>query len=202
MLSLVTFPSLRRRARFTGAGALAFAAVAIAAGSGGAAASASKADICSGHRGAGVKCVLGRGRRTGGGGGKASHAGWPAITGIRWTVNKGTTGRTDTGTTKNDEQLGSHGGDTISGDTGNDVLWGDSSPTGNDEWQHDTLNGGDGKDWIYSSHGHNAIDGGAGDDHIFVHFGRGTVDCGSGYDIVKKTLHPKYTFKHCEKFIR
>ena len=158
--------------------------------------------LCEGHTGDGVFCSLGKGRRTPGGNGKASHAGWPAVTGIHWSVTEGTTGQSGTGTDLNDELLGSHGGDVLNGGNGNDILWGDQLPVGNDTWQHDTMNGGAGNDWIYSSHGGNTIDGGAGNDHIWAHFGHGTVDCGSGYDVVVTTRHPKFTFKNCERIQR
>ncbi|MEH3053356.1 MAG: hypothetical protein PGN13_05010 [Patulibacter minatonensis] len=202
MSSRLNLPSIPRSARGVVAGVAAAATLAAAGFAVPAGARTSADDICAGHRTAGAKCQPGKGRKTAGGNGKASHAGWPAITGILWMVNTGTTGRSDSGTDKNDELLGSHGGDTLSGGKGNDVLWGDQSPTGNNEWQHDTLSGGEGKDWIYSSHGKNTIEGGPGDDHIFVHFGKGTVNCGPGYDSVKKTLKKKYTFKNCEHFFR
>lgn len=195
-------PEAPRIARSAGVVAALGAAALIIGTAGPAGATAAKGNLCTGHNTPGAHCALGKGRRTAGGGGKVSHAGWPAVTGIRWSVTKGTKGRTDGGTHLNDELLGSHGGDTLSGGDGNDILWGDQSPVGNDEWQHDTLSGGDGQDWIYSSHGVNTIDGGAGNDHIFVHYGKGTVDCGSGYDVVKVTLHPKYTFRNCEKKYR
>jgi Ca2+-binding RTX toxin-like protein len=169
-----------------------------AAAAAGAASHASTArfDVCSGHRTAGATCVAGNGRRSRGGNGKVSHAGWPAVTGILWLADAG--GRTDSGTRLNDEILGLHGNDTLSGGPGRDILWGDQLPNGNNTWQHDTLNGGPGKDWIYSSHGRNTIHGGSGNDHIWGHFGHGSIDCGRGYDIVHVKHHPTYRLRRCE----
>jgi hypothetical protein len=158
-------------------------------------------DLCEGHRGPGARCGLGNGRRTRGGGNKVSHIGWPAVTGILWIVNEGTAGQTDNGTELNDELLGSHGNDTVRGGVGDDILWGDQLPVGNNAWQHDTLDGGPGNDWIYSSHGYNTIYGGPGNDHIWGHFGRGTIDCGSGWDVVHVKRHPTYKLRNCERVL-
>ena len=119
-------------------------------------------DPCQGHRGpAVIRCQPGHGRRTRGGGHKVSHAGWPAVTGILWMAWAGTNGKSDSGTSCNDELLGLHGNDIVNGGFGRDILWGDQFPTGNNTWQHDVMFGGPGNDWIYSSHGVNNIDGGA-----------------------------------------
>jgi Ca2+-binding RTX toxin-like protein len=158
-------------------------------------------DLCEGHRQPDVMCGLGAGRRTRGGGQKASHIGWPAVTGILWIVRESTSGQTDLGTDFNDELLGSHGNDTVSGGPGNDILWGDQLPVGNNTWQHDRLDGGPGNDWIYSSHGKNTIRGGAGNDHIWGHYGRGTIDCGSGWDVVHVKRHPTYKLRNCERVL-
>jgi Ca2+-binding RTX toxin-like protein len=157
--------------------------------------------LCPGHRGAAVWCADGNGRRSAGGGQKASHAGWPAVTGILWIVKPSTRGQSDGGTVRNDELLGSHGGDVLAGGPGNDILWGDQLPTGNNTWQHDLMSGGPGADWIYSSHGHNAIWGGAGNDHIWGHYGQGTIDCGSGWDVVHVKRHSTYRLRHCERVL-
>ena len=158
-------------------------------------------DLCEGHRSPDVQCGLGNGRRTRGGGNKVSHLGWPPVTGILWIVRESTAGQSDNGTELNDELLGSHGNDTVSGGWGNDILWGDQLPTGNNVWQHDTLDGGPGNDWIYSSHGYNTIRGGAGNDHIWGHFGRGTIDCGSGWDVVHVKRHSTYRLRNCERVL-
>jgi hypothetical protein len=158
-------------------------------------------DLCEGHRGPGVMCGLGNGRRTRGGGNKVSHIDWPAVTGILWIVRESTAGKSDTGTELNDELLGSHGNDLVRGGVGSDILWGDQLPVGNNTWQHDTLDGGAGNDWIYSSHGFNRIYGGAGNDHIWGHFGHGTIDCGSGWDVVHVKRHPTYKLRNCERVL-
>jgi len=158
-------------------------------------------DLCEGHRAPDVMCGPGNGRRTRGGGNKVSHIGWPAVTGILWIVRESTNGQRDLGTEFNDELLGSHGGDVISGGPGNDILWGDQLPVGNNTWQHDYIDGGSGNDWIYSSHGHNDIKGGAGNDRIWGHYGHGTIDCGSGYDVVHTKRHSTYKLRHCERHL-
>ena len=112
-----------------------------------------------------------------------------------------TRGKADGGTWLNDELLGSHGNDTISGGAGSDILWGDQLPTGNNAWQHDRIVGGPGDDWIYSSHGHNTIDGGPGNDHIWGHFGHGVIDCGTGWDVVHVKHHPTYRLVNCERVL-
>jgi Ca2+-binding RTX toxin-like protein len=162
---------------------------------------AASRDLCEGHRGPGVHCGPGNGRRTRGGGNKVSHIGWPAVTGILWMAQADTQGQSDSGTELNDELLGLHGNDVISGGFGKDILWGDQLPTDNNEWQHDVMDGGPGNDWIYSSHGHNDIKGGAGNDHIWGHFGHGTIDCGSGWDVVHVKHDPTYRLRNCERIL-
>ncbi|MDX6656632.1 MAG: hypothetical protein QOH62_1425 [Solirubrobacteraceae bacterium] len=153
--------------------------------------------LCWGHHANPAdRCVAGKGRTTPGGNGKVSHVGWPAVTGIVWFANQN--GSSDTGTDFNDELLGGHGNDTISGGRGRDIIWGDQLPDGNNTWQHDTLRGGSGPDWIYSSHGYNDIAGGSGNDRIWGHFGNGTIDCGRGYDTVHVKRHPTYRLRRCE----
>jgi RTX calcium-binding nonapeptide repeat (4 copies) len=156
-------------------------------------------DLCHGHRGPGIFCKPGNGRHSAGGNGKVSHAGWPHVTGIYWSVQSG--GQSDRGTRLNDELLGLHGDDTLDGGPGRDILWGDQLPTDNNTWQHDVLHGGPGKDWIYSSHGFNTIRGGSGNDHIWGHFGRGTIDCGAGFDTVHVKRHPTYRLRRCERVL-
>src|SRR5947208_1158888 len=79
-------------------------------------------DICEGHRGSGVMCGAGNGRRTRGGGEKASHIGWPAVTGILWIVRPAAEGKTDGGTDLNDELLGPHGNAVLSCVPRSDIL--------------------------------------------------------------------------------
>ena len=183
---------MRRFIQYTCALAvLAAVSAPVAAGSG----------LCHGHRGPGVRCQPGHGRHTQGGGQKASHLGWPRVTGILWIVVPATLGHSDDGTWRNDELLGSHGNDTLSGGTGRDILWGDQLPTGNNGWQHDRMYGGPGNDWIYSSHGLNTIDAGAGNDHVWGHFGHGTIDCGPGWDVVHVKHHSTYKLRNCERVL-
>jgi hypothetical protein len=159
-------------------------------------------DLCEGHRSPAVMCGPGNGRRTRGGGNKVSHLGWPAVTGILWIVRpEASVGQTDNGTELNDELLGLHGNDTLSGGPGHDILWGDQLPVGNNTWQHDVLDGGAGNDWIYSSHGRNDIKGGSGNDHIWGHFGHGTIDCGPGWDVVHTKRHSTYKLRNCERHL-
>lgn len=144
----------------------------------------------------GVQCHAGNGRHTPGGGGSVSHAGWPDITGVLSMADAG--GRRATGTALNDELLGGDGSDTLIGGPGDDVLWGDSNPVGNDTWQHDSLWGGSGADWIYTSHGTNAVHAGPGDDHVWAYYGHGTIDCGPGHDIVRVRPGGSYRLRNCE----
>lgn len=147
---------------------------------------------------AGDNCQDGGGRRVPGGGEKVSHKGWPAITGVFWQA-KGTTARRFTGGPDQDELLGHHGSDRIFGAPGNDVLWGDWDPKNNNAWQRDVLDGGDGNDWIYTSHGHNTVRGGRGNDYVWAYYGRGTIDCGPGFDTLRIRLDNRYRVRNCER---
>ena len=157
---------------------------------------AQSGDACS-PRHAGEQCGPGNGRQTTGGGEKVPHKGWPAITGILWTVlDSGDHHKV--GTADNDELLGHHGSDTLSGGPGSDVIWGDWDPKGNTTSQHDVLRGGAGPDWLYPSHGSSQVYGGPGDDHVWAYYGRGTIDCGSGHDIVRVKLNGAWKLHNCE----
>ena len=159
------------------------------------------ADFCRPRR-AGEQCGPGRGRRTAGGAGTGdvSHKGWPAVTGILWkVVSMGRGHRSKTGGPENDELLGRHGSDTLSGGAGKDIMWGDWDPRNNNTTQHDTLRGGTGDDWLYSSHGRNALFGGPGTDHISAYYGHGLIDCGPGkHDVARTKLGSSYTIRNCE----
>jgi hypothetical protein len=149
---------------------------------------------------AGEQCGEGNGRKTPGGGEKVSHKGWPAITGILWTVlDSGDHERT--GTDDNDELLGHHGDDKIAGGAGKDVLWGDWELRGNGPNQSDVLRGGDGNDFLYPSHGKNLMYGGAGNDRIIAYYGRGLIDCGPGDHDVAQTRWQSnaYRVRNCER---
>ena len=133
---------------------------------------------------AGEQCGAGLGRRTRGGGEKVSHRHWPRVTGILWSV-RDSGDHAKTGGPLNDELLGHHGSDRISGAAGIDIIWGDWDPDANNETQRDVLTGGRGGDFIYTSHGANTVRAGAGNDHVWAFYGHGTIDCGSGRDIVR-----------------
>ncbi len=155
--------------------------------------------VCSGAPGR-TSCRAGRGRRTigGPGTGKVSHRNWPAITGVYLTFPGAGGGRL-VGGELNDELLGHHGSDTIFGGPGSDVIWGDWDPVGNTSTQRDVLNGGNGTDFIYTSHGRNRVTGGAGNDFIWAFYGRGTIDCGPGIDKVRlRARRSAYRLRSCE----
>jgi len=146
----------------------------------------------------GEQCGPGNGRKTGGGGAKVSHAGWPAITGILWKVLDSAR-HAKTGGPANDELLGHHGSEVIHGGAGRDVIWGDWDPASNGRRQIDRLFGEAGDDWIYSSHGRNTIRGGTGKDYVFAYYGRGTIDCGPGFDTVRVRVGAPYRVRNCER---
>jgi hypothetical protein len=133
----------------------------------------------------------------------ANHSEWPTIDGMFRKARDGQS-TTYTGSPRNDELLGHHGSDRVSGMSGSDVLWGDWDPSGQPSTQRDVISGGGGTDFIYASHGHNRIFGGAGNDAISAHYGRGTIDCGPGRDIyhVPKSLRRAYKVRNCEKVDR
>ena len=149
----------------------------------------------------GIVCRLGTGQTTPGGAAnqKASHQGWPGVTGVYWVLPP--SGGSGKATSANDELLGNHGNDTLDGGPGSDIIWGDMLPTGNNTWQHDVLIGGSGNDFIYASHGYNVIKAGAGNDVVHAHFGRGIVDCGKGNDLLYLS-HKRRTgwkVRNCER---
>jgi hypothetical protein len=97
--------------------------------------------------------------------------------------------------------LGGHGNDVITGGPFTDVIWGDFKPSGQPTSQVDSLDGGAGRDYIYTSHGRNTVTGGPGDDYIVARFSRGTIDCGPGRDVVfvSKKSRAATKFTGCEK---
>jgi Ca2+-binding RTX toxin-like protein len=157
------------------------------------------ADLCA-HAKPGTQCQAGNNRQTPGGGDKASHEGWPAISGVFWKVLVGD--HSFDGGTRSDELLGHHGSDFIRGGPGADVIWGDWDPVGNTEAQRDRLSGGSGDDWIYSSHGRNTIRAGGGNDVVWAFYGRGTVDCGPGNDTIRIRHSNEYRFRNCERTVQ
>lgn len=158
-----------------------------------------------GPRESGVNCGPGNNRTTAGGKGtgKVPHndgAGrsWPAISGILWQV-KDRKDRTKVGGPKNDELLGHHGSERLSGGGGHDVIWGDWDPNGNTTKQRDTLSGGSGNDWIYPSHGRTVVRGGQGNDYVWAYYGKGTIDCGPGRDTARVRTNGAFKLRNCEK---
>lgn len=151
---------------------------------------------------AGTNCQEGNGRNVAGGGGKVSHKGWPAVTGLLW-IAETASSRTYEGTEENDELLSHHASDTINGGAGKDIIWGDWDPDSNPTSQRDRLNGDAGADWIYTSHGTNTVRGGEGNDFVWAYYGHGTIDCGPGrYDRAKIRLGTgQYTVKNCEQIL-
>ena len=128
-----------------------------------------------------------------------SHEGWPEIDGVL-KMHKNDESGTIEGTDRSDELLGGHGDDTLNGGPAADVLWGDYKPSGQPTSQWDHLNGGDGNDYIYASHGRNTIDAGSGKDYVKAHYGRGAIDCGGGTDVlyISHRARKDYKIKNCE----
>jgi hypothetical protein len=104
-----------------------------------------------------------------------------------------------TGGPKNDELLGHHGSDRLSGGPGRDVLWGDWDPKSNNTSQRDILRGGAGNDFLYPSHGSTHTYGGPGDDYVWAYYGRGVIDCGPGRDTARvRFIGNRHRLRGCE----
>lgn len=160
--------------------------------------------IC-GPKEPGLNCGPGNNRTSAGGKGtgKVPHSDgagrrWPAISGILWKVLD-RKDRTKVGGPKNDELLGHHGDERLSGGGGHDIIWGDWDPKGNTTRQRDTLSGGPGNDWLYPSHGRSIVRGGSGVDYIWAYYGRGTIDCGPGRDTVRVRTNGAFKLSNCER---
>jgi Ca2+-binding RTX toxin-like protein len=99
------------------------------------------------------------------------------------------------------ELLGGHGSDTVYAGPWGDVLWADYKPSGQPTTQSDTIVGGAGKDFIYTSHGRNTIAAGPGNDWIKAHFGKGSIDCGPGRDqlFISRRAQRQFTIHGCER---
>ena len=161
-------------------------------------------DVC-GEPVAGITCGPGNNRRTAGGGdtGNVPHSDeagrrWPAISGILWIVKSAPGGHSKLGGPKNDELLGHHGSDRLSGAGGHDVIWGDWDPKNNSSSQRDVLSGGSGNDWIYPSHGRTIVRGGPGVDYVYAFYGKGTIDCGPGRDTARIRTNGAFRARNCE----
>jgi hypothetical protein len=151
----------------------------------------------------GLKCSTANNIKTPGGGAKAPHndgAGhsWPRINGMFWQALDARS-RQQLGGPDNDELLGHHGDDKLSGAGGNDVIWGDWDPKHNTTHQHDIISGGSGNDWLYPSHGAVTVKGGPGRDYVYAYYGHGTIDCGPGNDTARVRLGTgQYKLHGCE----
>jgi hypothetical protein len=158
--------------------------------------------LCAPRKQGREQCAPGRGRKTAGGGntGNVSHKGWPPITGILWKVTEQRGTHSKTGGELNDELLGHHGNDKVSGEGGKDVLWGDWELAGNGTNQSDVLRGGEGNDFLYPSHGKNNMYGDGGNDRIIAYYGHGLIDCGPGNKDYAQTRWQSnaYKVKNCE----
>jgi Ca2+-binding RTX toxin-like protein len=99
------------------------------------------------------------------------------------------------------ELLGGHGSDTIYAGPWGDVLWADYKPSGQPTTQSDSIVGGAGNDFIYTSHGRNTIAAGPGNDWVKAHFGKGTIDCGPGRDLlfISRRAQRQFTIRGCER---
>ena len=134
--------------------------------------------------------------------GHASHAGWPRIDG-RLILNKRDLNETMRGDRdRHNELLGGNGDDTIYGGQVGDVIWGDYKPSGQPTTQVDRISGGNGPNFIYTSHGTNYVYTGTGRTKVFAHFGHGVVHCQSARAIVYTTHRGGYRLVGCAHVFR
>ncbi len=173
----------------------------------------SNAELCADHDRGVVNCGPGNNRQPAGGKDKVPHHDglnsrkgqrptrvWPKLSGILWQVVEGSmTPRTKSGGPLNDELLGHHGSDRLSGKGGHDILWGDWDPLRNNTIQRDVLDGGPGNDWLYPSHGRSVVKGGTGVDYVWAYYGKGTIDCGPGFDTARIRTNGAFKTKSCER---
>jgi hypothetical protein len=173
----------------------------------------SGADLCADAQPGVINCGPGNDRKPpgGGGAGKVPHndglnaqspatRSWPALSGILWqVVDDSRTPRTKAGGPRNDELLGHHGTDRLSGGGGHDIIWGDWDPVANNSTQRDVSDGGPGNDWLYPSHGRSTVKGGSGIDYVWAYYGKGTIDCGPGIDTARIRTNGAFTTRNCER---
>ena len=168
-------------------------------------------ELCSDHERGVINCGPGNNRRSPGGGDKVPHhdglnsrspatRSWPAVSGILWqVVDDSRAPRRKAGGPRNDELLGHHGSDRLSGRGGHDIIWGDWDPKNNNSVQRDVLDGGPGNDWLYPSHGRSIVRGGSGTDYVWAYYGKGTIDCGPGVDTARIRTNGAFKTKRCER---
>jgi RTX calcium-binding nonapeptide repeat (4 copies) len=127
-----------------------------------------------------------------------SHAGWPRIDG-KLVVNRYDRDETIRGRPgAHNELLGGNGDDTIIGGDAGDVIWGDYKPSGQPTTQVDHIDAGNGKNFIYTSHGTNYVNPGGGSSIVHAHFGRGVITCQSANTVVIVTHHTQYKLHGCK----
>ena len=155
----------------------------------------SPADLCSAAK-AGTQCQPGNNRQTAGGGDKASHEGWPAISGVFWKVLDGDhlfvggaaqrraarapRQRRHPRRPRRRRDLGRLGPGRQRARPARPAV----------RRLRRRLDLHEPRD--------QHVRGGSGDDVIWAFYGKGTVDCGPGYDRVRKRYSNRYRFKNCE----
>jgi Ca2+-binding RTX toxin-like protein len=94
-------------------------------------------------------------------------------------------GATLRGSERDDNLLGGHGSDRITGHAGDDVIWGDRLHDDAGFSSVDEIDAGPGADTVYGGRGRNTITGGPGDDYLQGGQGRNTIDGGDGDDEIR-----------------
>jgi hypothetical protein len=95
--------------------------------------------------------------------------------------------------------LGGYADDTIYGGNVGDVIWADQNPSGQPASQHTTIYAGNGRNFLYASHGTTIIYTGTGPSVVLAHYGGGVIHCGSA--LVQVTVshmsRPHYRLPGC-----